>query len=126
MLKIWNTIWPSVGDRQSATQAMLIGSMAAAVGAAVVLLLAIQSLLNQGPTVSAVILPMIGAALLGAAAVLLHRREPIGSSIALIVWILLGVIPSGIPLWLGFVILALLAVAARGAFVLRHPAASGP
>jgi hypothetical protein len=105
---------------------MLIGSMAAAAGAAAVLLLAIQSLLKQGLTVSAVILPVIGAALLGAAAVLLHRRKPIASSIALIVWILLGVIPSGIPLWLGFVILALLVVAARGAFVLRRPVASGP
>src|SRR5687768_15619638 len=103
---------------------MSIGALAAGVGTVVVFVLALRTLSQQGLAISAVVLPMIGAIVLGAAAVYLHRLAPVGSSIALAVWVLLGVVPSGIPLWLGFAVLVPLICAARGAFVLRRLTAS--
>jgi hypothetical protein len=104
---------------------MSIGAIAAAAGSVLVFLLGLRTFSQQGLDISGAVLPAVGAVVLGAAAFLLRRFAPVGSSIALTVWVLLGVIPSGIPLWLGLAVLVLFVSAARGAFVLRRLTASG-
>jgi hypothetical protein len=99
---------------------MSIGALTAGAGAVAVSLLALRTYSQQGLTISGVVLPLAGAVALGAGAFFLRRLAPVGASIALTSWILLGLIPSEIPLWLGFAELLLLVCAGRGAFVLRQ------
>ena len=81
---------------------------------------ALRALWREGLSISGVVVPLCGGVLLAAAAVGLRRLMPNSSALALIIWVVLGVLPSGVPFWLGLVVLLALAPAARGSYVLRR------
>ena len=115
----WNVIWPNKADRAAAARALWVGTLAAAIGAFIICFVTLKRLSQEGISISGVVLPICGGVLLGVAALGMHRRAPSSSSVAVIVWVVLGVAPIGVPLWLGLGVLLFLVSAARGSYVLR-------
>lgn len=109
-------LWPARGAHAAAHTAIRIGAIAAANGACSVFALALAETRRSGLILSAAVLPLIGALIAMAAAAGISRRSRGAVYRAIVVWVTLGVLPSGVPLWLGLLVLACLTVAARGAY----------
>ena len=120
MKNLRNVIWPGDGDRPAAVQALFLGGLTAGLGGLAAISMALRTLLSEGGSFSGVVLPIVGSLLLEVAAVGLYRRTPNSAALALVLWIVLGVLPSLIPVWLGVVVLLPLVSAARGSYVLRR------
>lgn len=114
-------IWAPHGDRAAALRAISIGMLASLAGVVVVFGFTVRTLLLRGFSVSGIVFPIFGGALLGMAAIWMHRRAPLGLGLALSVWIILGVVaPIEIPDWLALIVLLPMVTAVRGAHVLRR------
>ena len=120
MNTFWRAIWPNERDRAVALRALWIGMLAAVTGGLVALLFALRTFFSEGFSFFAVVLPIVGGLLLEVAAVSMYRRTPIGPNLALLAWIILGVVPTGIPSFLGLVVLLSLVLAIRGSNVLQR------
>lgn len=116
-----NVIWPREGDRAAALQALSLGMVSAVIGSSVMLFFALRELFSQGISFSGVVLPMVGAILLGVAVNRMYRRAPNSSGLALLVWIAIGVVASiAIQFWLWLVVLLALVIGVRGSHVLQR------
>ena len=106
-------LWPTRGDSTSIARAIRMGCFWCALAALISLgVAALGALDTRSVTFSSVATATIGGALLVAAARIRHGSSAAAAT-AVALWVLLGIVPTNIPVWMALIVLGGLIVGVR-------------